>query len=377
MNISGYGIKLEKRVTLSGWQAASVSIFAVLVALILFSMLFLLGGVNPIGAYQEIFSYAFASRFGLPLTINRFIFLLLSTYAFTIPYRAGLWNIGMAGQFYAGALSVYAVLLAFGVKGSLSGQFPAGILIPLMLIAASFGGALLAGIAGYLKGKYNINEIVVTMMLNFIMFWMVSFMIKEGGPFMNPGGRGESFELPASLYAPLIRDVPFTIFIALGVGLFLYYMFARTKIGYQIRAYGENPAAAEYAGISRFKIPLQVFIMGGILAGLAGYHYFAAFPGVYKIARNYGQLGDLTFYGIICGLISQGNTLSAIPVALLFAGLSIGGRLVQGKLGMSFGVDYALLGVLMITLVAFQFFYRYKIVFAKPDKESINGGVSH
>jgi simple sugar transport system permease protein len=180
---------------------------AIIVALVLFSLLFVLGGVNPFEAYQEIFSYAFGSRFGVPLTINRFIFLLLSTYAFTIPYRAGLWNIGMAGQFYAGAISVYTVLLAFGVKGALSGEFPSGILIPLMLIAASIGGALLAGIAGFLKGKYNINEIVVTMMLNFIMFWMVSFMIKEGGPFMNPGGRGESFELPASLYAPLIQDV--------------------------------------------------------------------------------------------------------------------------------------------------------------------------
>ncbi|MFN2177088.1 MAG: ABC transporter permease [Anaerolineales bacterium] len=377
MNIGGFEPKLEKRASLSSRQAASVSILAVIVALILFSLLFVLGGVNPFEAYQEIFTYAFANQFGIPLTINRFIFLLLSTYAFIIPFRAGLWNIGMAGQFYAGAISVYAVLLAFGVKGALSGEFPAGILIPLMLIAASIGGAFLAAIAGFLKGKYNINEIVVTMMLNFIMFWMVSFMIKEGGPFMNPGGRGESFELPVSLYAPLIQDIPFTIFIVLGVGLLLYYIFARTKIGYQIRAYGENPVAAEYAGISRFKIPLQVFVMGGILAGLAGYHYFAAFPGVYKIARNYGQLGDLTFYGIICGLISQGNPLTAIPVTLLFGGLSIGGRLVQGKLGMSFGVDYALLGVLMITLVAFQFFYRYKIIFVKTGKESLDGGVSH
>jgi simple sugar transport system permease protein len=117
--------------------------------------------------------------------------------------------------------------------------------------------------------------------------------------------------------------------------------------------------------------------MGGALAGLAGYHYFAAFPGVYKIARNYGQIGDLAFYGIICGLISQGNPLAAIPVALLFGGLSVGGRLVQGKLHMSFGVDYALLGVLMITLVAFQFFYRYKFVFIKTGKENIDVGVSH
>jgi simple sugar transport system permease protein len=121
---------------------------------------------------------------------------------------------------------------------------------------------------------------------------------------------------------------------------------------------------------------LVVFAAGGALAGLAGYHYFAAVPGVYKIARNYGYFGDLAFYGIICGLISQGNPLAAIPIALLFGGLSTGGRMVQGKLSMSFGVDYALLGVLMITLVAFQFFFRYQITVAKRVKETPDVGVS-
>jgi len=215
------------------------------------------------------------------------------------------------------------------------------------------------------------------MMLNFITFWLVSFMIKEGGPFMNPGGRGESFELPPTLHAPLLWDIPFTLLIALGAAILLYYMFSKTKLGYQIRAYGKNPAAASYAGISKLKIPVQVFIMGGALAGLAGYHYFAAVPGVYKIARNYGYFGDLAFYGIICGLISQGNPIAAIPVAFLFGGLSVGGRFVQGKLGMSFGIDYALLGVLMITLVAFQFFYRYKIVWEKSKKEHLDVGIPH
>jgi len=375
MKLGSYRIKLEKRVSLSSWQAVSISVLAIIVALILFSVIFILAGINPLVAYREIFSYSFANPFGLPVTINRFIFLLLCTYAFIIPYRAGLWNIGMTGQLYAGALAAYAVLFAFGVN-KFSSTFPSPwILIPAMVIAAAVGGAALGAIAGYLKGKYTINEIVVTMMLNFMMFWLVSFMIKEGGPFMNPGGRGESFELPYVLRAPLLRDVPITIVLALGVGILLTYMFAKTRIGYAIRAYGQNPAAAEYAGISRFRIPVLVFILGGALAGWAGYHYFAAVPGVYKIARNYGFFGDLAFYGIICGLISQGNPLAAIPVAFLFGGLSVGGRFVQGKLGMSFGVDYALLGVLMITLVAFQFFYTHQIVWKKTSKESADVGI--
>lgn len=368
MTIGSNTFKLEKRLTLTNAQAAIISINAIIVALFLFGFLFLFAGGSPFEAYWEIFSYAFANPFGIPLTISRFIFLLLCTYAFIVPYRAGLWNIGMSGQLYAGALAVYGALFLLGIGKTSEAHLTPWLVFPMMLVAAALAGAVVGAVAGFFKGKYNVNEIVVTMMLNFMLFWLVSFMIKDGGPFMNPGGRGESFELPPSLRAPLFMNVPFTLLIALGVGVLLYYVFAHTKIGYEIRAYGQNVTAAKYAGISIVYIPLLVFSVGGALAGLAGYHYFGAVPGVYKIARNYGFFGDLAFYGIICGLIAQGNTLASIPIALLFAGLSVGGRFVQGKLGMSFGLDYALLGVLMITLVAFQFFYRYKIVRVKTQK---------
>jgi len=375
MKVGSYQLKLEKRTTLTPWQAMVNAILAIVVALFLFGFIFIFAGISPLSAYKEIFSYAFFNEFGLPLTMSRFIFLLLCTYAFVIPYRAGLWNIGMTGQLYAGALTAFGVLYIFGVNEFNATYPPAFILLPIVIIGAALGGAAIGAIAGYMKGKYDINEIVVTMMLNFMMYWFVSFMIKDGGIFMNAGGRGESFELPVLLRAPMIFDVPITIFLALGAGLFLYYLFAKTRLGYEIKAYGQNPNAASYAGISRLRIPVIVFVMGGALAGLAGYHYFGAVPGVYKIARNYGLFGDLAFYGIICGLISQGNPLGAIPVALLFGGLSVGGRFVQGKLGMSFGVDFALLGVLMITLVAFQFFYRYRLAMVKINEEGLNVGV--
>lgn len=369
MRLGSYEVKLEKRLKLTGWEAATISILAILFSLLLVSFIFLQAGVSPLTGYKEIFSYAFANPFGLPLTINRFIFLLLCTCAFIIPIRAGLWNIGMAGQLYTGALGAFAVAFAFGAKGSQGLDLSPGIVIPLMMVAAALGGAAIGAIAGFLKGRFNTNEIVVTMMINFITFWLVAFMIKEGAPFMGSSGEGEGFKLPPSIHAPLIKGIPFTIFIALGLAVLLYFLFAKTKIGYQIKAFGLSPAAAKYAGISLFKIPLLVFIMGGAIAGLAGYHYFAAVPGVYKITKNYGDFGDLAFYGIICGLISQGNPLAAIPFALLFGGLTNGGRFVQGKLKLGFGIDYALLGVLMIILVAFQFFYRYKIVWMKTEKE--------
>ena len=146
MRIGNNVLKLEKRVTLSGWKAAGISILAIIVALALFGFIFILAGENPFLAYREIFSFAFFNPFGLPVTINRFIFLLLCTYAFIIPFRAGLWNIGMAGQLYVGALATYAVLFLFGVK-SVNTPHPSPIvLIPLMVIAAALGGAVLGGV---------------------------------------------------------------------------------------------------------------------------------------------------------------------------------------------------------------------------------------
>jgi general nucleoside transport system permease protein len=365
MRIGSQQLTLQKRPALPGWQAAIISLLAIVIALAIFSFIFILAKINPLVAYREIFSYAFANRFGLPLTINRFIFLLLCTCAFIFPYKAGLWNIGMTGQLYAGVLGTFAVLFVVGGRQSINANLAPGLLIPLMLISSALSGALFGAIAGFLRGRFNVNEIVVTMMVNSIGFWLVAQMIKEGGPFMSPGGEGQSFEVPLSVRAPLIMNIPFTVFLALGVAVLLYFVFAKTRIGYQIRAHGQSPVAARYAGISTTRIPLLVFILGGALAGLAGYHYYAAVPGVYKVSSNYGYFGDLAFYGIICGLISLGDSLAAIPVALLFAGLSIGGRNVQGAFHMNFGVDYALLGVLMITLVAFQFFYRYGITWER------------
>ena len=368
MTLGGYEFRLQRRATLPGWKAALFSILAVLFGLALFSIIFLQAGQNPVEIYKQIFSYAFFNSYGVRLTISRFIFLALASYAFIIPAQAGLWNIGMPGQLYLGALASFGVVYLMGGKtGEITASQP--VIILLMLTAAMLAAGLFGAIAGFLKGKWGVNEIVVTMMLNFIAFYFVAFMIKDGGPFMNLGGRGESFELPEAARAPMTGGFPITLWIVFILMVMLQVLFSRMGLGYQIRAFGKSPAAARYAGIKPFMIAVLVFSLGGAIAGLSGYHYFAAVPGVYKIARTYGYFGDLAFYGVICGLISLGNPVATLPVALLFGGLSIGGRYAQGKLHLGFGVDYALMGVLMISLVAFQFFYNYQILITKKEKK--------
>ncbi len=367
MTLGGYEVRLQRRTHLAGWKAAMISVLAVLFGLALFSVIFLQAGQNPIEIYKQIFQYAFINSYGRGVTINRFIFLALASFAFIIPMRAGLWNIGMPGQLYLGMLAAFGVVYLMGGKSgdlSVSGW----VVIPLMILAALIAGGLFGAIAGFLKGKWNVNEIVVTMMLNFIAFYFVAFMIKDGGPFMNLGGRGESFELPAVARAPMTGGVPITLWFVFILTILLQLLFSRMGLGYQIKAFGKSPMAARYAGVKPFFIAVLVFALGGALAGLAGYHYFGAVPGVYKIARTYGYFGDLSFYGVICGLISLGNPIASLFIALLFGGLSIGGRYAQGKLHLGFGVDFALMGMLMISLVAFQFFYNYQILINKKEK---------
>src|SRR5690606_5367967 len=229
----------------------------------------------------------------------------LCTYAFLVPYRAGLWNIGMTGQVYMGGLAAYGVVYYFGGKTSPDLDVAASVVLPLMIAAAAAAGALMAGIAGFLKDRWDVNEIVVTMMLNFVGSLVVSHMIKEGGPFMNRGGGSEGFPLPSSLRAPLFSDVPFTILFVALLAVALHLLFTRTSLGYQIRAFGLAPRAAQYAGIRINRMGLLVFLLGGAIAGLAAYHQFAAVPGVYKIPRDYEIVGDTAFFGIICGLIAQ------------------------------------------------------------------------
>jgi len=361
VNVGNTTIRIERRATLRWWQSAVASVLAVVVSLVLVGFAFLHVGANPVAVYREIIQYAFLSQYGLPQTINRAVFILLCAYAFIVPIRAGLWNIGMPGQVYAGMLAAFSVAYAFGAKTSVNAPIPGVIVIPLMVLGAMAGGALYGAIPGLLRGKLQVNEIVTTMMLNSVMLWLVAHMIREGGPFMGRTAEGEGFSLPLAARMPQLWNLPLTVYATLILAVFLSIVLAKTTIGYQIRAFGANPAAARYAGIREGFLCTFVFLLGGLFAGFAGYHYFAAVPGVYKIPKSYNDFGDFSFYGLITGLIAQNNPIAAIPAALLFGGVASGARFMQGKLRLAFGIDYALLGVLMLVIVAFQALAYYRL----------------
>lgn len=354
MKLGPCQIKFEDRVSFTPWDAAKIASFSVILTLVAFCFFFWEAGINPFTGYGEMFSYAFATTAGIELTLRRMTFMLLVTLAFVIPKRAGIWNVGAPGQLYSGMIAAVGI-------GILGKGLPAGIVITLMILGAIIGGGALGIFVGYLKEKMNVNEIVVALMLNLIMYYLVKYLIE--GPWMDRSGRPESTQLPAAARLPMITDslIPYTIFLALALAIILYFFLNKMVFGYQIRLLGNSANAARYSGVSRVKIGVVTMFMGGALAALAGIHQVAGIAGVYRIHRYFATFpGTWAYYGIVFGLISVLNPLAAIIVCFLFTGMQVGTMALQMRLGMGFGADLALIGILMIFLVAGQFLYLKK-----------------
>ncbi|MEM3420675.1 MAG: ABC transporter permease [Candidatus Hadarchaeum sp.] len=351
-------IKLEKVVILTGREAVKISIISIIVAFIIFSIFLLSQGANPIDAYIQIFSFAFDPKLGLPSTLHRGIFLLFVTLAFILPLKAGIWNIGMEGQFYLGTIGAFAAAYAWS-------DLPSNMLIPLVLIVSGFFGAFYGTIVGFLKGKYGVNEIVIALMLNNIGYWLI-YLLVVGGPWMGVA-ESNSKPMPTSAVAPMIWDTPFTIFLALAISVILYFVIKKTNIGFQLRVLGSSLPAAEHAGISPLKISIFVMAVGGAIAGIAGYHMWGGDPAFYKIPgpNAYKPIGDFTYWGIMVGLICILNPIAAIPASIFVGGIKQGGTILIRRLKLPVGLDLAFLGILFLTFVAFQFFYHYKITRVK------------
>jgi len=351
-------LKLERVLVLTGREAVKISVISIIIAFIIFSIFLFLEGANPIDAYKHIFSYAFDRKLGLPTTIHRSMVLLFATLAFILPLKAGFWNVGMEGQLYLGTVGAFAVAYAFG-------NLPSGILIPLMLIAAGLFGAIYGAFAGFLRGKLGVNEIVITLMLNLIGYWLL-YTLVVGGPWMGIA-ESQSKPLPVSAWAPMIWKVPFTVFLAPAISVILYFLFKRSNIGYQIRTLGSSQPAAEHAGINPLKISVFVMAVGGAIAGLSAYHMWAGDPSFHVIPRPeaYKAIGDFTYWGIMVGLICNLNPLAAIPASIFVGSLKEGGTVLVRRLGLTYGLDYVFLGILFLTFVALQFFYRYRIMRVK------------
>jgi simple sugar transport system permease protein len=276
-----------------------------------------------------------------------------------------LWNIGAEGQFYAGAFGASLVVLVPLVPL----DSPKFVVIGAMMIMGMIGGAVLGFIPGFLKARFNVNEIITTLMLNYIVILWNNFWIfnqwSDAGFQMTPTFDKVAWLPRLADYAREYRAFSgITLHLGVVFGLIaaviVWWVFERSRWGYEIKLIGDNPDAARYAGLNIARNIILVFMFSGALAGLAG---MSEISGVVhrlqeRISPGYG------FTGIIIAWLAKLNPFAVVLVSILFGALIVAGREIQPS-----GLAYLLQGIILFMVISSDVLLRYKIRLVRPGQE--------
>ena len=386
INGSNYRLRIEARLDNPSWIGLVSSVVGVLLALIVGGFVLKAAGASdPVATYREIFKEGFGTVADWQVGINALITntscpkgklcfgplsdtlvkaspILLTTLACIIAFRMKLWNIGADGQMFLGAWAATGVAVFILPKTT-----DRWLMLTAMALAGTLAGVVYGAIPGFLKARLNINEIITTLMLNYVAYKWVEFFIVVGpwsiGDFESTG----RFPKPATWprlteYAeqyPIAAGLTAHpgIFLGIAAALLLAWILYRSRWGYEIRVIGNNPNAARYAGISLARNILLVMCLSGGLAGLAGMNEIAALRELNgRFPRGYG------FTGVIVAWLSRLNPIGAILVAFLFGGLLVGTKLIQPQ-----GIASMLQGVILFVVVGTELLFHYRIVMEKVE----------
>ncbi|HXR22318.1 MAG TPA: ABC transporter permease [Acidimicrobiales bacterium] len=347
---------------LLGWLALPLSALA---ALLIGALLILGFGANPVTGYHALLSGAFGGSYALASTAQKAVPLLLVATGICIAVRANVWNIGGEGQIVMGALASTATALALP-------NLPAFVLLPLVVIAAACGGAIWAGIAGFFKAYFNVNEILSTIMLNLVAVQVMNYLLS--GPLVN---KSQSFSitglipqtklLSKNAWLPTIMSgtqLNLGVVIAVAVAVAVYFLLWRTGFGFRIRAVGLSRDAAAYAGMPVKRTVMNAMVLSGACCGVAG--AVLVFGSISHRMVTDGSLTGFTgndgFNGIVVALFGGLNPLWSILSAYLFGGLLIGGTSMQAIIGVPTDLVTTIEGLVVIFVVSIDYLrVRFRI----------------
>ena len=345
---------LARRLNSSRLFDALLPFFATILALVVGAVLLTILGVNPLTAYGSLLRGAFGTVSGFTQTLAKSTPLLLVALGICIAFRGGVINIGGEGQIIIGAVAAAALALALPT-------LPGVLLVPLTLGAGVAGGAVWGGIAGVLKARFGVNEILSTVMLNAIALQLMNFLLR--GPMLDPEQIAAGTNIPQSATLPdqvwLLRLVPRTLLhaglvLAVILAVVVFIFLWRTTIGFRIRAVGLNPSAARYAGIPVRRYMALALILSGAFAGLAG---AVEVTGVHHRMIE-GLSGGYGFSGIVAALFGKLHPLGAIPASIIFGGLLVGADKMQRTVQVPSSVLVAINGLIVLFVVDSDYFVR-------------------
>ncbi len=311
-------VKMRSRVPQILSHAGVLYIAPLVLSFGLCSILLLAVGANPANVYLKLLFGTFRSRYWISELILKVTPLLLCSLAVTLALKVKFWNIGVEGQFCMGAWAAGGVALTFS-------GLPRYVLLPLMMSVGFVSGSLWGIIPALLKVKLKVNEIITTLLMNYIAaLWLNHFVY---GRWKGRDGFPYTEKFSGSAYLPVLfgQRAHIGIFFGIAISIALYLVFGRTRFGYKARVVGENVKAARYGGISVGFVTLVVMLLSGGIAGLAGMSDVA---GIHhrlhpNILLGYG------YTGIIIAWLSRSDPLRVLVVSILFGILTVGGDIVQ------------------------------------------------
>ncbi len=332
-------------------ESALVPVLAVVAAMLVGMALIGMIGYDPFYAYTALIEGAVGSPSAIGSTLLRAAPITLTGLSVMIAFRAGLFNIGGNGQAIIGILFAGMVAVhAGGIPG------PFGWLIAMTL--AALAGGLWAALAGFLKTVRGANEVVVTIMLNYIAVRIGEYMLGLGGPLQEKGSSiPASAEFASNAKLPVIwRPDPFTevhvgVIVAVLGAAFAWFLIGRTSLGYQIRAVGLQPDAAEYGGMSVTKIVIIAMFIAGAYAGLGG--AVSSLGDLDRMQKSDFGVLQIGFSGIAVALLGRNTAWGCLFAALLMGGLASGAVGIQNAGALPAGVGTKLIDVIQGVIVLF------------------------
>jgi ABC-type uncharacterized transport system permease subunit len=299
-------------------------VLALVLAFLVSGVVMAVLGYDAVGAFTTILTTSFKTTFGFTETLTKWVTVVLLALAFTIPLAVGRFNIGGEGQLLVGGTAAAGVGIVYA-------DLPTAVLLPLVLLAGVLAGLVWAGIAALLMARFGVNEILSTVLLNFVSFQVLDYAATEvwADPAAGVAATqtvGESAELPVLGGPPGVHA---GILLAAVVSLASIVITRRTAAGFELRAAGTNPRAAAINGVRVGRVAVLALVVGGALAGLAGAIEVA---GVHGRAIE-GMQANYLLLGIIVGLIARGNALWVPVVAFGISILEVGASSMQRTVG--------------------------------------------
>jgi general nucleoside transport system permease protein len=344
----------------ASWQAwALAPLLAVAFTLLVGTALVGLAGA-PVGrSYALLLEGAFGSTFAFTETLTRAVPLMLTGLAVAVAFRARLYNIGAEGQLYAGALAAVAVGGA-QAAGDAGGALPPALLFGLMLLASALAGAALLLGPALLKARLGVDEVVTTLLLNFIVLLGVSMLLD--GPMKDPSAMGwpQSVALMPELELDRIVQgmrLHQGLWLALGLALLLWALLRYSVLGFQIRALGANARAAAFAGVPVTRTVVMVALLSGGLAGLAGAVEVAGRTSYVTLDMSPGY----GYSGIVVAMLAGLHPLAVVAAAVFAAAMLVGADSMSRAVGVPTYLADVLLAVALISVLVASLFAQYRL----------------